>query len=1507
MRKNIAIATMIIFSMAVLQFQSFDLDASEVNGSNDHSPGGTLTSYDPIILNNETDLEDLIDDEGWDGNGTVLNPYMIKDIEIDAEGSTFGLFIGNVSSHIIFRNGHLYNTSRLYYTDYCLYLLNSSNITIRNISFEEGDFGIYMNNVKDIEVLECNFSTVDGISALTFSNHDISIDGCFFENEDDGIYMDNVKRFDINNCTFLSHDGLIIYDSQYVEVSNCVFNKCYRSIRVDGNDDLTINGVTFIDNEYHSITISDTDDLIIKNASFSGTEYDDIYLDDIDGLIIENVTSGKNGYSDGGIYCNEVKNGFFRLIEMPGANRGLRLRLSSHLQFWNVNISSSYDQPTVYIDRTEECDFFSSKIHSEKEIAVSIENSNELRFVNCSFESESSEAMSLYQSIQNIFIDSEFRSLPSIWTINSDKRSYFNSYYNNRLIGDGFHLEIGSYYADYRDYLGIIEQTIPTNNTLNGKPIQYFNGKDLEHGPIPEGSQYFFVNCTNITLEDWFFNNESGLPMIKCKNIILKNVEIAGSGDGNNGLHAWDCDDLTITGSSAHNNSENGHYIIRSRNVTIRDCEFKNNEYDDLFLYHNVNTTIENNKFSRNIELDYCQGLQILDNKIGVTRFVRPFDVYHCDNIVIEGNEIFEGDWAFYLRYCSDVMIRENTIHNTESGVYTRSSSDLTVEDQIFEDLSYGIYSYRDDNLTIKDSAMIECGIGIYVDDSSDLNLYGNNFTECSIGLSFSRCSNGVITNNIVTKCEGHAIESSSTNRNLNIFWNAFINNNGAKGGSYDPETAQIKEDSNLNVYVTGQKGNHYGEYTTPDRDFDGIVDHRYLFHGIGISDKYPLVRTPIPTFKTPEITSIEPGPQKVTLYWNEPEMIYGGAIKGYKLYISANRGAHLLAYTLDDMNGTIVPDLEDGAMYSFIVSAYNDLGEGLLSLPVKGVPDSTAPIITIFKPEDREYIKRIDPYLSWKIKEMESDIVSTTISIDGSEPIDLNLNDTMISLEYLDEGHHMIKLTAVNSLGMTSTEEVRFTIDRTAPIIEFDQTGIIYSSSGIFDISWMAEDSLSGLVNEFHIEYSGRTDVITDTNFRCELAIDGEYSFIVSVIDLAGNEGTRPITLIKDSKIPILEIDIEDGIYFNRNMMETNWYADGTGSPMDFMDIRIDEGELSFILSSPYVKHLEEGPHLLHFRGMDMAGNLVEEKINIMVDTTKPFMQYIDPNGSDVELDADIEIIFSEEVLVDDITVNNIPISFDMDGNRLFIRSNVDWERSTTYKVEVLATDLAGNFLLKPDFSFSTIGQGIIMGRLIDNKGKPIENADVFIDTHSTRSDLDGRFSITGEEGLATLVVSKKGYERIEKQFILTNGEKNDIGNITLAKEDVEVRLSIIMIMVIATVILIIASIIGVITIRKKKGLDHSDYNTMKEIMSGFGISRSPKGINCYDILEVKKNAREPEIKKAYRSLASRYHPDRNLHSNKVLDHEEKMREINAAKSILLDPEKKEVHDRMLNHFGDR
>ena len=61
------------------------------------------------------------------------------------------------------------------------------------------------------------------------------------------------------------------------------------------------------------------------------------------------------------------------------------------------------------------------------------------------------------------------------------------------------------------------------------------------------------------------------------------------------------------------------------------------------------------------------------------------------------------------------------------------------------------------------------------------------------------------------------------------------------------------------------------------------------------------------------------------------------------------------------------------------------------------------------------------------------------------------------------------------------------------------------------------------------------------------------------------------------------------------------------------------------------------------------------------------------------------------------------------------------------------------------------------------------------------------------------------------------------------------------------------------------------------------------------YEVLGVNKNATEAELKKAYRKMAMKYHPDQNQGDKEA---EEKFKEVNEAYEVLSDSQKRAQYD---------
>jgi DnaJ family protein C protein 7 len=97
----------------------------------------------------------------------------------------------------------------------------------------------------------------------------------------------------------------------------------------------------------------------------------------------------------------------------------------------------------------------------------------------------------------------------------------------------------------------------------------------------------------------------------------------------------------------------------------------------------------------------------------------------------------------------------------------------------------------------------------------------------------------------------------------------------------------------------------------------------------------------------------------------------------------------------------------------------------------------------------------------------------------------------------------------------------------------------------------------------------------------------------------------------------------------------------------------------------------------------------------------------------------------------------------------------------------------------------------------------------------------------------------------------------------------------------------------------QKVKEIEPSNTEASKLIEEAKREEKNAKKKDYYKILDIPKGSSEAEIKKAYRKMALKWHPDKNSESEEHKKEAEKIfKDVNEAYSVLSDPKKKQMFD---------
>ena len=140
---------------------------------------------DPIRINDNSDFAAQATAEGWPGDGSEFDPYVIEGYEIDGTGYGYGIYVGNTTVHFVVRGCYVHNASGVDqggnggpipnpHLNTGIILISVPNSIIENNTLINNvNRGIYLAESGDTEIIDNMVLSNDEGIRLSYSNNNV--------------------------------------------------------------------------------------------------------------------------------------------------------------------------------------------------------------------------------------------------------------------------------------------------------------------------------------------------------------------------------------------------------------------------------------------------------------------------------------------------------------------------------------------------------------------------------------------------------------------------------------------------------------------------------------------------------------------------------------------------------------------------------------------------------------------------------------------------------------------------------------------------------------------------------------------------------------------------------------------------------------------------------------------------------------------------------------------------------------------------------------------------------------------------------------------------------------------------------------------------------------------------------------------------------------------------------------------------------------------------------------
>ncbi|MHA2125544.1 MAG: NosD domain-containing protein [Promethearchaeota archaeon] len=490
----------------------------------------------------------IVNNTGWSnakdagiciGNGTYSNPYIIKDLVINAEGSGSCISIENSTAHFIIENCSLYN-SEYYWGG--IHLSNVSNAYLVNLTCLSNGRGIYLYSSENNTISGSDLHrNTYGIN-LFDSHGNTIVENTINNNTDHGLYLSNSDSNDIarNNINYNSYNGVNFYDSENnIVIENVINGNLNHGIEFYYGKNNNISRNIISNNQNYGMYLYNSDFNVIKGNVINNNQNYGLYLSSCDSVNITENTINNNQYYGISLYY------------------GVDNQISGNIIEDNQDFS-------IYLYYSTGCSIFGNNMTNS---FLNINgNLADLTSHNISSNLVNGKPLYYYVNERNLG-PNNFSNAGDVWLINCS-----NSLISNLIISNLGHITLS--YCD---------DVIINNNTVGNNQFGIYLYQNSD------------INISENTVND----NEYGI-YVASYSYVIGSITLTENNvyDNYYGIFLSSCRGVTISSNTVDNNFYGIRVYFGSNNL-IELNEIKNNDYG-IYLYYSESNTLSNNDFTNN-------------------------------------------------------------------------------------------------------------------------------------------------------------------------------------------------------------------------------------------------------------------------------------------------------------------------------------------------------------------------------------------------------------------------------------------------------------------------------------------------------------------------------------------------------------------------------------------------------------------------------------------------------------------------------------------------------------------------------------------------------------------------------------------------------------------------------------------------------------------------------------------------------------------------------------------